>query len=184
MKDINELIAKLKMETTRDDKEAAFKSIIDEIEKYYLENLYLNPYEVAIFLANEEKTILSFACPSYLVNSGMIPVSSTEAFTASIYRSGRGIIENNLQQQKHLGIFEIIRTPEGKIMPVWKMVGAIIAVENEKIGVIELSRRAVSADEAGEDFSERELQFLEKTIRILAPYLKRVMPRDFRGKIT
>ncbi|NIM11104.1 MAG: hypothetical protein GTO45_03880 [Candidatus Aminicenantes bacterium] len=184
MKDINELVAKLKMVLKKEDKEEAFETTIKEIEKYYKENLRLDNYEVAIFLANEEKTILSFACPEYLVNSGMIPVSSTEAFTASIFRSGRNIIENNFQQQKHLGIFEIIRTPEGKILPIWKMIGAAIEVENERIGVIEISRRGVSVEDAGEDFTEKNLLFLEKTINILAPFIKKVMPENFRGKIT
>lgn len=184
MKDINELIAKLKMELNKEDKEEVFEAAIKEIESYYKENLRLDDYEVAIFLTNEEKTILSFACPEYLVNSGMIPVSSTEAFTASIFRSGRSIFENNFQQQKHLGIFEIIRTPEGKILPIWKMIGAVIEVEKDRIGVIEISRRGVSLEDAGEDFAEKDLLFLEKTIKILAPFIKKVMPKNFRGKIT
>ena len=183
MKDINELVAKLKMELNKEDKEKAFETIIKEIEKYYKENLRMSDHEVAIFLANEEKTILSFACPEYLVNSGMIPVSSTEAYSASIYRSGRSIIENNFQQQKHLGIFEIIRTPEGKILPIWKMIGAAIEAENDRIGVIEISRRAVSFEDAGEDFAEKDLIFLEKTAKILAPFIKKAMPENFRGKI-
>jgi hypothetical protein len=184
MRDINELIAKLKIELSKADAENALSIALKEIEQYYTDNLFLNPYEVAISLTNKEKTVLSFACPDYLVNSGMIPVSSTEAFMASIFRSGRGIIENNLQQQKHLGIFEIIRTPEGKIMPLWKMMGALIAIEQDKLGVIEISRRAISQDDAGEDFTPADLQFLEKTIKILAPFIKKVMPENFRGKIT
>ncbi len=184
MKDINELIAKLKVEITKEDKEEAFETIIKEIESYYKENMRLENHEVAIFLTDEEKTVLSFACPHYLVNSGMIPVSSTEAFTASIFRSGRNIIENNFQQQKHLGIFEIIRTPEGKILPIWKMMGSAIEVDNDRIGVIEISRRGVSFEDAGEDFSEKQLTFLERTIKILAPFIKKVMPKNFRGKIT
>lgn len=184
MKDLNELIGTLAVETAKEDKDLAFKKVIQEIALFYKENFFLNDYEVAIFLANNEKTVLSFACPDYLVNSGMIPVSSTEAFNAAIFRTGRGIIENNLQQQKHLLIFEIIRTPDEKIMPVWKMIGALIKVEEDKFGVIEISRRAVSMEEAGEDFTESDLMFLENTIMKLAPFIQRVMPENFRGKIT
>ena len=119
MKDLNELIAKLTTLVQQPDKDEAFKNVIKEVELFYKENFGLNEHEVAIFLTNDEKTVLSFACPDYLVNSGMIPVNSTEAITSSIFRSGRGIIENNLQQQKHLHIFEIIRTPDGKIRPIW-----------------------------------------------------------------
>lgn len=184
MKDINELIAKLKIEISKGDREAAFWAVIEEIEKFYKENFFLGDHEVAIFLANQEKTVMSFACPKYLVNSGMIPVSSTDAITSSIYRSGRGIVENNLQQQKHLSIFEIIRTPEGHMRPIWKMIGSLIAVDEDKIGVIEISRRAGKPEDADEDFSENDLLFLQKTIKILAPFIKRVMPQNFRGKVT
>lgn len=184
MKDLNELIGTLAVEVAKEDKDEAFKSVIRQIEAFYTENFFLDEYEVAIFLTNDEKTVLSFACPEYLVNSGMIPVSSTEAYGATIYRTGRGVVENNLQQQKHLHIFEIIKTPDAKIKPVWKMIGAVIAVEEEKIGVIEISRRAANQGEVGEDFTESDLRFLENTIAKLAPFLKKVLPDNFRGKIT
>ncbi|MGD2088194.1 MAG: hypothetical protein PVH61_18600 [Candidatus Aminicenantes bacterium] len=184
MKDINELIARLKIEISKGDRETAFSVVLQEIEKFYKENFFLGDYEVAIFLTNQEKTVLSFACPKYLINSGMIPISSTDAITSSIFRTGRGIIENTLQQQKHLSIFEIIRTPEGEIKPIWKMIAALIAVEDDKIGVIEISRRARKPEEADEDFSEKDLLFLQKTIKILAPFIKRVMPENFRSNIT
>ena len=187
MKDINELIARLKIEITQatpETQEAAFWKVIEGVESFYKENFFLEDYEVAIFLTNDEKTVMSFACPKYLVNSGMIPVSSTEALTSTIYRTGRGIIDNNLPQQKHLSIFEIIRTPEGHIKPIWKMIAALMTVEDDKIGVIEISRRGAKSEDVGEDFSESDLLFLQKTIKILAPYIKKVMPKNFRGKVT
>jgi len=184
MKDINELIAKLKMEIAKNDQETLFATVIQEIEQFYIDNLGLNPYEVAIFLTNKEKTILSFACPEYLVNSGMIPVSSTEAHAATIYRTGRSVTDNKFQQQRHLGIFEIIRTPEGENLPLFKMMGTPIAVDDDKLGVIEISRRSKREDEAGDDFTPNNMVFLEKTIKILAPFIKKVMPENFRGKIT
>jgi hypothetical protein len=184
MKDINELIAKLKMEIAKNDQETLFSVVMHEIEQFYIDNLGLNPYEVAIFLANKEKTILSFACPEYLVNSGMIPISSTEAQTSTIFRSGRTIIDNKFQQQRHMGIFEIIRTPEGSYLPLFKMMGTSIIFEEEILGVIEISRRAKTEDDAGEDFTPNNAVFLEKTIKILAPFIKKIMPENFRGKIT
>jgi len=184
MKDINELIAKLKMEISKGDRDTAFSVVLQEIDQFYKENFFLGDYEVAIFLTNQEKTVLSFACPKYLVNSGMIPVSSTDAIISTVFRTGRGIIENNLQQQKHLSIFEIIRTPEGELRPIWKMIAALLAVEEDKIGVIEISRRSTKPETADEDFTENDLLFLQKTIKILAPFIKRVMPENFRSTIT
>lgn len=184
MKDLNDLIGKLSIIVQEEDKETAFKNTIQEIADFYKENLGLLDEEVAIFLTNDEKTILSFAYPRYLVDAGMIPVGSTEAAAASIYRRGIGVIENNFQQQKHLSIFEIIRTPDNKIKPLWKMMGTLIAAEGEKIGVIEISRRSENQLEAGEDFTEEDLQFLMATVTKLAPYIKIVLPANFRGKVT
>ncbi|HLP58215.1 MAG TPA: hypothetical protein VK186_05260, partial [Candidatus Deferrimicrobium sp.] len=82
MKDLNELIGTLAVEIAKENKDEAFKKVIRAIELFYTENFFLDKYEVSIFLTNDEKTVLSFACPEYLVNSGMIPVSSTEAFAA------------------------------------------------------------------------------------------------------
>ncbi|MCI0470900.1 MAG: hypothetical protein L0Y73_04520 [Candidatus Aminicenantes bacterium] len=184
MKDLNELIGKLSMIVQDDNRDGAFRDTIQEIANFYMENFGLQDEEVAIFLTNNEKTILSFAYPGYLVDAGMIPVGSTEATAASIYRRGIGVIENNFQQQKHLSIFEIIRTPDNKIKPLWKMMGTLIAAEGEKIGVIEISRRAESNAEAGDDFSEEDLQFLMATITKLAPYIRIVLPPNFRGRVT
>lgn len=184
MKDLNELIGALASEAAKENKEEAFKKVIQAIELFYTENFFLDKYEVAIFLVNKERTVLSFACPEYLINAGMIPITSTEAYMATIFRNGRGVIENNLQQQKHLSLFEIIRTPEGETKPIWKMIGALIAVESDKLGVIEISRRSAKQEEAGEDFMESDLMFLENTIKKLAPYIRKVMPANFRGKVT
>lgn len=183
MKDINELIAKLKIEISKGDRETAFSAALQEIEQFYKENFFLGSYEVAIFLANQEKTVLSFACPKYLVNAGMIPISSTDAIISSIFRTGRGVVANNLQQQKHLSVFEIIRTPEGELKPIWKMMAALIAVDEDKIGAIEISRRASKPEDADEDFTENDLLFLQKTIKILAPFIKKVMPENFRSTV-
>lgn len=183
MTELNELLGKLSMEVQNEDKKAAFLNTIKLIAGFYKEHLRLEDEEVAIFLTNDEKTILSFAYPEYLVDAGMIPVGSTEATAASIFRRGIGIIENNFQQQRHLSIFEIIRTPDDKIKPLWKMMGTLIAAEGEKIGVIEISRRGESAMQAGDDFGESDLQFLMSTIIKIAPYIKMVLPPDFRGKI-
>jgi hypothetical protein len=156
---------------------------VNRIASFYVEQLQLNSDEVAIFLSNQEKTILSFAYPEYLINSGIIPVSSTDAIASHVFRTGRSIMENNFQQQKHLFIFELIKTPDNKIKPIWKVMGSIIAIPEEKIGVIQISRRGTDISEVGGDFTLQHLDFLEKTVNELAPLIKLVLPENFRGKI-
>jgi len=184
MKELNLLVEKLKKDAQKGPSEENFMKVINRIAQFYIETLRVNEYEISIFLANDEKTILSFAYPEYLLNSGIIPISATDAIAAHIFRTGRSAMENNFQQQKHMFIFEMIKTPDNKVQPIWKIMGSLIAVQEEKIGVIEISRRGSNISEVGPDFTLQHLDFLEKSIRELAPYLRSVLPLNFRGKLT
>jgi hypothetical protein len=184
MKDINLLIEKLKKDVEIEDSKEAFRNVICEISKFYTENLNVKEEEISILLVNNDKAILSFVCPSFLIDSGMIPVSSDDALASKIFKTGRPLLENNLQAQKHLNIFEMIPTPDNKVKPIWKMIGALIYVNDEKLGVIEVSRRSLIFSEAGEDFLSRDLDFLEKTMFKFAPFIKKTMPKDLTVKIS
>jgi hypothetical protein len=184
MKELSLLIEKLKKDAQKGPSEDNLKKVIERIAQFFIETLNVSEYEVAIILANKEKTILSFAYPEYLINSGMIPVTSTDAIAAHIFRTGRSAMENNFQQQKHLFIFEMIKTPDDKIMPIWKVMGTLISHEDNKIGVVEISRRGTNISEVGADFTLQHLDFLEKTISQVAPFIHAVLPENFRGKLS
>lgn len=175
---------KLKNDIQKGPSEENLKKVINRIAEFYIEKLQLNSDEVAIFLANDEKTILSFVYPDYLINSGIIPTSSTDAIAAHVFRTGRSVMENNFQQQKHLFIFEMIKTPDNKIKPIWKVMCTIISTKEEKIGVIQTSRRGTDIGEVGSDFNLQHLDFLEKTASELSPMIKMVLPKNFKVKLT
>jgi len=181
MRDVDQLILKLKIELGKADPNVKFKIAIDAIADFYMSNFMISKNEIALLFTNKQKTVLSFAHPPYLINAGMIPVNLSEAIASRIYRSGKGFIDNNLQQQRHLFIFESIKTPENKIMPIWKMIASRISHEDDHLGIIEISKRSISFNEAGEDFSVSDLQFLESSLKKVAPVLKEVLPDDFRG---
>jgi hypothetical protein len=182
MKDVSQLILKLKVELGKTEKEEGFKFAINEIAQFYMDSFRLSNEEIALLLINREKTVLSFAHPPYLVNAGMIPINLSEAIASRVFRTGKGFIDNNLQQQRHLFIFESIKTPDNKILPIWKMIGARIFAGESAIGVIEVSKRSTDFTEAGEDFTISDLQFLEDSIKNIAPVLMEVLPKNFRGK--
>lgn len=182
MRDVDELTLKLKIELGKADPDKKFLTAIDAVAEFYMSNFNVSRHEIALLFVNKQKTILSFAHPPYLVNSGMIPVNLSEAIASRIFRSGKGFIDNNLQHQRHLFIFESIKTPENKIMPIWKMIGARISHADDNLGVIEISKRAENFAEAGDDFAVSELQFLEESLKKVSGILREVMPDDFRGK--
>ncbi len=184
MKDINLLLEKFKMNTSGGHTEAAFSSVVSDIAKFYCDNFDLEVDEVAILLTDKDNMVMSFAYPDYLVNAGMIPVSSPDAFAARVYKMNRGMIENNFNQMKHLHLFEYIKGPKDRVRKIWKMMSAVIHAGEFKFGIIELSRKGDSLYDAGEDFTPENLEFLEASIAEIAPFLRKVLPRDFRGKLT
>lgn len=183
MKDINLLIEKLKMVTSAGHSDKAFRSVVDDIVKFYCDNFELQIDEVAILLTDKDNMVLSFAAPEHLVNAGMIPISSPDAFAARVFKMNRGMIENNFNQMKHLHLFEFIKGPGDKIRKIWKMMSTILISGDVKFGIIELSRKGSSLHEAGEDFGPENLEFLESSSREFAPYFLKVLPGDFRGKL-
>jgi len=183
MKDINLLIEKLKMVTSAGHSATAFKSVVDDITKFYCDNFELQTDEVAILLTDKDNMVLSFASPEHLVNAGMIPISSPDAFAARVFKLSRGLIENNFNQMKHLHLFEFIKGPGDKIRKIWKMMSTVLRSGDVKFGIIELSRKGAAINDAGEDFSPKNLEFLESSISEFAPYFLKVLPGDFRGKL-
>ncbi len=185
MKDITLLLEKMKGTLVEAKGNEAFTAIVHDITTFYSDVFGLRKDEVAILLTNQEKTVLSFAYPEFLVNAGMIPISSPDAFASQIFRLGRGVIENNFNQVKHLHLFEYVRMGDGgKTHPIWKVMGSLLKSGEERIGVIELSRKGPSPEESGEDFTPDQLEFLDRSIAMLAPFLVKTMPKDFRGKLT
>jgi hypothetical protein len=182
MKDIFLLTETLKHEIAANTPEEAFRIVIKAITSFYMENLYLDDDEVAILLIDKDRTVLSFCQPDYLIDSGMIPISSNESIASEIFKKGSDYLENNFQQQKHLNIFETIKTPDNEIKPVWKMIASVLEADDEKIGVIELSRRSILRKTAGEDFTQEDLNFLRDSQRKLGPLLKQVLPENYRGR--
>ena len=183
MKDINLLLEKFKMITGDGHSDTAFKSVINDIAKFYCDNFDLETDEVAILLTDKDNMVLSFAYPEHLVNAGMIPISSPDAFAARVYKMNRAMLENNFNQMKHLHLFEYIKGPGDKIRKIWKMISTVMRAGDLKFGIIELSRKGSALGEAGEDFTQENLEFLEDTIVEFAPYLRKVLPVDFRGKL-
>jgi hypothetical protein len=183
MKDINLLLEKIKMSTGDGHSDAAFKTVISDIARFYCDNFDLEADEVAILLTDKDNMVMSFAYPEHLVNAGMIPVSSPDAFAARVYKLNRGMIENSFNQMKHLHLFEYIKGPGEKVRRIWKMMSTVLRAGDLKFGIIELSRKGESVDDAGDDFTPENMEFLEATIVEFAPLLRKVLPGDFRGQL-
>jgi len=182
MREVDELVLNLRIELGKTEPNNKFQVAINSIAEFYMSNFNVSSIEIAILLVNKQKTVLSFAYPPYLVDSGMIPTNLNEAIASRIFESGKGVIDNNFQHQRHLSIFERIKTPDNQIMPIWKMIAARISQSDDLLGIVEISKRSVSFAQAGEDFAISDLHFLEESLVKIAPIIKEFMPDDFKGK--
>jgi hypothetical protein len=56
------------------------------------------------------------------------------------------------------------------------MMGAAIAVDGERLGVVQISRKRSAYGQPGPDFTTADLDMLEKLAARLGPILKAVIP--------
>ncbi len=180
MNELELLVEKLKVLEKSID---GFSKAIKEVALYLKEKTNSDDEEITILLANKDRTFLSFAYPEYLVNAGTIPVNSIDSIPANIYRKGSYFLENNVHKIKHLAIFELIKTPQKKVLPIFKMMGMVIPADNDKIGVIEVSRRSTEFETSGPDFTDLDLSMLNKLVKEIGPLLKKLMPEDYTAKM-
>ncbi|MCK5220241.1 MAG: hypothetical protein KAR14_01550, partial [Candidatus Aminicenantes bacterium] len=86
MRDVDELILRLKIELGKVAPEEKFKIAIDAVAEFYMSNFNISKNEVALLFADKQRAVLSFAHPAYLINAGMIPVNLSEAIASRIFR--------------------------------------------------------------------------------------------------
>ncbi len=122
---------------------------------------------------------LEFVYPFALKSAGRIPLS-TSAVAAQIATSKKPEIFNNFAAVSHNSVFELV--PLGRVSTktadfkhIQKMIAAPIPDSKHKsIGVIEISRKGRTRDEAGPDFTEADLQDLDKIAQKLSPMFEKL----------
>jgi hypothetical protein len=130
--------------------------------------------EVAILWARGDT--LAFVWPDFLARSKELPVNSPLPIAANIFRSGRSFLDNRLLEREHMVEYEFIKEPDGGSRMIWKMMGAAIPVDDERLGVVQISRKRSTFAEPGPDFTPADLDLLEKLAARLGPFLKAVIP--------
>jgi hypothetical protein len=182
MVDLTRLLASLNEELSSGSSKERRSLVLQQIVGFFMEHLDVKEDEVAIFFTNRQKTTLSFAYPEYLVDSGIIQINSPDAVVAQIYRTGEPFLDNKFLEKDHLSMFEFIKTPQSETKLIWKMMGIQIAHKGEAFGVIEISRRRLSFEEVGRDFTRDDLSFLENSIFQLSGIFKTLYDEIFKLK--
>ncbi|MGA2481630.1 MAG: GAF domain-containing protein [Candidatus Acidiferrales bacterium] len=134
--------------------------------------------EVAILILSDRMRVLRFLIPERLRHAGVIPLSSINALAARTARQGRPEIINHFADARHLSVSEALFFGYDRGDEVIQKIMCVpIKIEDQVVGVIQLSRKGKSFAKAGPDFTERDLRELLPLSRALGKLL-RLFPGD------
>ena len=129
--------------------EVSLASIAERIAKI----VGVRPDEVAILGLSTKWRHLYFLAPQALRNVGHIPLSSTSALAARTARESRPEIDNNFAKSRHASVFEGVRVSGESAEAIQKIISAPILADGKIVGVLQISRKALSVKGAGPDFT-------------------------------
>ena len=140
----------------------------------------VQPQEVGILKV--EGANLVFAYPVKLHNVGSIPLNTTNSVAARTATSKRAEVINNFAQARHTSVFEAVdldskqhaigEKHEHSNYVIQKLMSAPVMAASGAVGVIQISRKGVSAPAAGPDFTPTDLQKLVAIATALAKCFK------------
>jgi hypothetical protein len=128
-----------------------------------------------------EKRNLVFCYPEKLHSVGSIPLNTSNSIAVRTANSRRAEIINNFAQVKHTSVFEAVELgtnsgdgfrPERHARVIQKLMSAPVLGPAGALGVIQVSRKGMSAPESGPDFSPSDLQKLIAVAAWLAKCFK------------
>ena len=136
--------------------------------------------EVAVLLVNSQNAMFRFVYPDTLYKAGTntFPVSAA-SIAGQTFRTRKGRAYNDVTDVRHLSVYERVQTPGGPILHIQKLISAPLVLPDETpIGVIQVSRKGKTTEEAGPDFTDADLARLNEACRELAPRINGIIPAD------
>jgi transcriptional regulator with GAF, ATPase, and Fis domain len=149
-----------------EDNEIGLAHAVDLISR----NFSVRPHEVAIFALTADERFLQFLVPERLREVGQIPTTSTHSLAARTVREKRAEVINHFAAIPHSSVFEAVRIAADQPgEAIQKIMSAPLLVDRKVVGVIQISRKANSAPDAGPDFTHQQLRELKIIADALAP---------------
>jgi hypothetical protein len=134
--------------------------------------------EVAILFKTKDGNGLKFASPPALAKGANIIPLKVWSLAGNVVKAGTGSLDNNFTERKHLSIYEHIKIGGLKTGPIHKIIATAIKIEGEVFGVVEVSRKGKTPDEAGPDFTTADLALLSDIMFRTSPYLIKLQPKN------
>jgi len=114
--------------------------------------------EVAILAVSNRWRHLHFLVPQVLKNVGFIPLTSNSALAARTARESKAEINNNFAAVRHASVFEGVKAATTTGESIQKILSAPILCDGKVVGVMQISRKGGTVEEAGADFSGEDLE--------------------------
>jgi hypothetical protein len=127
----------------------------------------------SVALLRLNNATLMFLYPSRLRTAGTIPISSP-AVAARTASTRTTMLSNTFLKVRHASVFEGIKLDDGNgdaatPTPIQKLMSVPIFGEGQNVlGVVQISRKAKEAVNAGPDFTHEDLHRLEEAAALIA----------------
>jgi len=142
--------------------------------------LKVKPDEVAIMLLNATGQTLVFVWPPALFTGGSaFPANHKTAIASSVLATLKGKVDNKVAESKHLKFYELVTGMQTSKLPIQKMVALPLFCGEKKLGVVEVSRKGKTADEAGPNFTPEDAQALVALCKEASPFISQLLPDPF-----
>ena len=128
--------------------------------------------EVAILDLVTKDKHLKFVIPEKLAAIGSIPLTSATALAARTVRERRPELLNNFSAARHASVFEGVPLGRDPSEMIQKIMSAPILEGTAVSGVVQISRKGRAANDAGADFTQKDLQNLIRLAPSLDLFLK------------
>ena len=134
--------------------------------------------QTAILMVDDDLTHLIFAYPEHLARGNALPIDKG-SFAGQVVLKKAVLLENSVPREPHKDFFERIPDPSGAVRPIQKMIASPLFDKDEQvIGVIEVSRAGGENAGADANFTARDVENLEKSCRVFAPFIARTWTRE------
>ncbi len=136
--------------------------------------------EVAILVLTSTEQSLKFIWPPALSQGNAVfPVNHKNAVASGVLATMKGKVDNRLSESKHLKFYESVKGMESSGLPIQKMVALPMVAGERTVGVLEVSRKGRTPEEAGPNFTSQDAQFLVGLCRTCVPLLAQLIPKPF-----
>ena len=116
--------------------------------------------EVAILMLIEDDRFLRFLIPEKLRVVGVLPMTSTTSLAVRTVREKRADVVNNFAASRHASVFEGVPMGRPPGVLIQRIMSAPLLHDEKVVGVVQISRKGQGTEDAGPDFTQKDLKAL------------------------